>query len=222
MTIRSDLKMRDTFSDPVWLLDNLYDKHKVFTPEYEAFGTSHVGGGVAVEANSIALHTSVAINSTGLLRSPCFGLNSGDITRYNCDYSKRLEILFSVLRYAFDAEVVARVQLKTVNTEGDLAAIGLGLRIDNYTVLGEAFGTARQTVALGTLTGDRLWRVRIVLIPGNRVEFWVNGVLAGTLTGTAVPIGNGAAFLVLSIINGATGGVDAFLYVSHITIVQEW
>lgn len=222
MTIRSDLKMRDTFSDPVWLLDNLYARYKVFSLDYETFGTSHVGGGATIEAISAAINTSVVINSRGLIETTCFGLNSGDLTRYNIDYTKRLEILFSVLRYFTDAEVVARVQLKTVGTEGDLAALGLGLRIDNFTVLGEAYGTARQTVALGTLIDDRLWRVRIVLIPGNRVEFWVNGVLAGTLTGTAVPIGSGSARVVLSIINGATGGVNAFLYVSHITIVQEW
>lgn len=184
---------------------------------------SHVNGGGTVYSAVIFCNTSVTANSRGLLFHYANGLNSGDRGQNQCDYSKKLEWNFTVNRDYSDAQVIARMQLKQVNTEGDLANVGLGLRIDNFVLTGEAYGTARQAINLGvSLTTNYRVRVKIIHIPGVRVEFWVNGVLRGTLTGTAVPFGVLAdTYWVESIINGATGAVNAYIGVGDMLIIQE-
>ena len=44
----------------------------------------------------------------------------------------------------------------------------------------------------------------IVIISNTAVEFWVDNVLAGTLTGNTVPTGQEDCYLVASIINQAS------------------
>jgi len=214
-----------SYLDPKDLLDDLLKDYKIIpVPTNANWLTSYTGsGGATLRPFWMAVYTGTTANSRGMGYVYTSGLNSGDRMIHAVDYSKWLEWDFVITRTGSDPEVVARIQLKQVNTEGDLADVGLGLRIDNYDVLGEAYGTARQTVSLGTLTSDRIWRVKIVHVPGTRVEFWVNGNLIGTLTGTAVPTGvTATTYLVISIINGATGGVMANLYVGNIRFVQRW
>jgi len=197
---------------------------EIVVPTNAGWTTSNVGsGGVTQAPFLLAPYTGLTANSRGLATAIVFGLNSGALSRYYIDWTKRLELNFIVLRLNSDSEVVAHFQLKEIATEGILAERGIGLSIANYTVTGEAYGTARGTAALGTLTDDRLWRVRIIKEAG-RVEFWVKGVLVGTLTGAAVPnvVGTENVSTVVSIINGATGGVNALLYVYDVKIVQEW
>jgi len=206
-------------------LDDLLGKWKVIIiPTNAGHSTSHAGsGGATSSLFYIIVSTGTTANSRGLVYAYVYALNSGDRARLAIDYSKGLEWEFSVTRDNSDAQSVARVQLKQVSTEGALADVGLGLEINNYAVLGEAYGTARQTVSLGTLTEDRSWHVKIVLVPGVRVDFWVNGVLTGTLTGTAVPTGVlVSSFVVYSIVNGAAGGVNAYMSMGNIKIIQEW
>lgn len=218
MTIYSDL-------DPKTLFDELLNKYKVvYVPTSGGWYSSNSGSGAtATKPMRLYLNTGTTASSRALFWVYAVGLNSGDMDAHIVDYSKYLECRFAIIRFNSDSEAVAHLQLKQVNTEGDLADVGIGLRIDNLDVSGEAYGTARQTVSLGTLTDGRLWNVRIVLIPGVRVEFWINGVLVGTLTGTAVPVGvTTSSYLVASIINGPTGGVNAVLEISNILLVQEW
>jgi len=222
--VASDLKNWDLFKDPLWLRSNLLKKYKVIHIDPSNWSTSNSGSGVVEEAPVyLRVRTGTTANSRGLAWHPVHWLNSGDAWYSYCDYSKRLEWEFLLVRVNSDAESVGRIQLKQVNSEGALAALGLGLQIDNFTVTGEAYGTARGTVSLGTMTPGWFWNVRIVHVPGVRVEFWVNDDLAGVLTGTAVPSGlSSTSFIVVSIINGPTGGVNAFLDVSKMRIVQEW
>jgi len=223
--VASDMRGWDVFADPLWLLSNLLDRHKVFVaPTAAGWSSSNAGSGaIYFQTFKASLHTGTTADSRALMYRDIFGVNSGDRGSHVCDYSKRLELMFIMARVNSDPEAVARIQMKQVNTEGDLDDVGLGLRIDNYDVLGEAYGTARSTVSLGTLSHDRLWRVRIVHVPDTRVEFWVNGNLAGTLTGTAVPVGVTApTYIVVSIVNGPTGGVDAMFNVGDIKLIQEW
>jgi len=225
MAVESDLKRWDVFSDPLWLLDRLFNRYKVVRlPTNAGWGSDNAGSGwVYQDPWYLHVGTGTTANSRGLAWRTVYGLNSGDRSRYALDWSKRLWWLFTFHRENSDPEVVGRIQLKTANTEGALTDIGIGLEINNYDVVGEAYGTARGTVNLGTLTNSRIWRVKIVHVPGVRVEFWVNGVLAGTLTGDHVPTGSVAYnYYVQSIINGATGGVDAVLQVGNLIIVQEW
>jgi len=221
----SDLKRVDAFIDPLWLLNNLLDRYKIIeVPTNSGWATSNLGsGGVGHYPFNIFVYTGTTANSRGLAYTIAWGLNSGDVRRDRIDFSKKLMISFAVVRRNSDSEAVARFQLKSVNTEGDLADLGLGIRIDNYTVLGEAYGTARGTTSLGSLTNEQLTRFKIVHVPDTRVEFWVDGVLTGVLTGTYVPTGlSNNSFLVASIVNGPTGGVDAQMRVFNIRLVQEW
>jgi hypothetical protein len=205
-------------------MDNLFRKYKVLIiPTNGGWGMSNTGSGV-VSPNPLHLYvaTGTTANSRGLGFSPIFGLNSGTISRHYIDWTKRLEFIFELARINSDSESIARVQLKETGVEGMLAQRGIGLEIDNYTLIGEAYGTARGTVSLGTLTDNIIKRIKIV--KDTEVQFWVDGVLVGTLTGDYVPNvpGTTGAYLVISIINGATGGVDARLYVGDIKIIQEW
>lgn len=184
--------------------------------------TSNTGSGGGGELGfEIYVFTGVTANSRGLRRAPVYFLNDGDIPTRYLDYTKRLEWHFRMVRSGSDAQVVARFQLKQALTEGVLADVGLGVQVNNFDVLGEAYGTARQTVSLGTLTADYHWQIKIVHIPDTSVQFWVNDVLTATLTGTAVPVAVAAGTqLVLSIINGAAGGVDAYFEVGKIKFIQ--
>lgn len=222
----SDMKGWDVYKDPLWLLHNLYKKYKVIgVPTNSGWGTSNVNGTASFAPFYVSVSTSVTASSRALTHTyAMFGLNSGTIDRLYVDWTKRLELSFTIARSNSDVEVVARVQLKEAITEGILAERGIGIQISNYTTVGEAYGTARGTTGtLKTLTDARSVHVKIVLTSAS-VEFWVDGVLVGSLTGTAVPAVAGAAvaYLVVSIINGVTGGVDANMRIGNIQLVQAW
>jgi hypothetical protein len=206
-------------------LDDLLSKYKVIgVPTNAGWTASNAGSGaVAYEPFRLYPMTGTTASSRGLAYCYVHHLNSGDIHRNYVDWTKRLELSFGVARVNSDAEAVARFQLKEANAEGALAQRGIGVTINNLAMVGEAYGTARGTVSIGSLTLDQAARIRIVKTQ-NSVEFWVNGVLVGTLTGSAVPnvAGVAYAYLVASIINGTTGGVNAWLMVSNIRIIQEW
>jgi len=211
--------------NPFLSITEFLDRYKlVVVPTNAAWVADNAGtGGAFHNLFYLVVQTGTDPNSRGMFRRETSGLNSGDRMHDAVDYGKYLEWRFIVNRIASDPEAVARVQLKQVNIEGALTDVGIGLEIDNFDVYGEAYGTARDTVSLVTLSNNRQRRFKIVLIPGTRVEFWVDGVLRGTLTGDAVPIGvTTTTFIVASIINGATGGVNAVLYLSDIKFVQEW
>ena len=220
----SDHKFWDVFRDPLWLLHNLYKKYKVITiPINGGYSLSNVNGGVSQTTGYLMVNTSVTALSRGMAYFLPHGLNSGTIYQHRVDWTKRLELSFIVSRANSDVQVVARVQLKELATEGALGERGIGIEINNYSMNGEAYGTARDTVAIGALTDLLIARVRIVLTSAS-VEFWVNGVLQGTLTGTAIPniAGTVNANMVISIINGAAGGVNAQEVISNIQIIQAW
>jgi hypothetical protein len=224
--VASDLKGWDIFRNPKWILDNLLAKYKVIRVPTNAGWVSVVvgSGALGYEPLCMYLHTGTTASSSARFYHATRGLNSGDINYDRVDWLKKLELSFLIVRYFSDAEVKARFQLKESYTEGILAQRGIGVSIDNYAMVGEAYGTARGTVSLGTLTDFMVKRIKIVIVPSTRVEFWVDDVLTGTLTGTAVPSiqGTAAGYLVASIINGTTGGVDAYLFVGDIIITQEW
>jgi hypothetical protein len=207
------------------LLDKLLEKYKVIrVPTNVGWYSSHVGSGSAiVEPLRHYLYTGTTASSRAMLWTYIFGLNSGNLFDIYIDWRKRLEFEFMLARERSDSECSARVQLKESASEGILAQRGIGVSIANYTMTGEAYGTARGTVSLGTLTNERLARIKIVKTD-TEVQFWVNGVLVGTLTGTAVPSveGTSEAYMVISIINGTTGGVNAVFIVGNFIIVQEW
>lgn len=207
------------------LYDELLKKYKIVMVPMCAGWTNDLvlSGGAAFYPTWARLNTGVTAFSRGAIFSTTHGLNSGDRGRVQVDYSKRLELDFDITRYVDCPEAVAHFQLKQVDAQGDLADVGLGVRVDNYTMVGEAYGTARQTVALGTLTDNVVCQIKIVHVPANRVEFWVNRVLTGILTGTAIPTGVLATSRFYgSIINGVLGAINAYFYVGDLKVMQEW
>lgn len=168
------------------------------------------------------VNTSATASSRGLAHCIQFGLNSCNTADF-IDWTKRLELSFTPGRAVSNANAIARVQLKEATTEGILAAKGIGVQISNYTMVGEAWGSARQTTGtLKTLTDNRITRVKIV-VTSTSVEFWVDGVLVESLTGTAVPVAASTVegYLVVSIINGVTT-TDTYLVIGNIGVVQAW
>jgi hypothetical protein len=208
--VSSDLKYWDVFRDPKWLLENLLKKYKVIRVQTTGWSTSNVGSGVVTQYPTyITMATGTTASSRGLATTSIYGPNPGNAHYYFTDWRKKLMLEFICSKGGNDPESVARIQLKEAATEGALAQRGVGIEIDNYSLVGEAYGTARGTVSLVTLSDSRLVRVTIEKLP-DRVNFYVNGILYGTLTGSAVPnvVGNATTELVVSIVNGPTGGVQ--------------
>jgi hypothetical protein len=205
-------------------LSNYNERYRIINvPTNAAWFTSTVGsGGYTLRPTLMTLYTGTTASSSMTLYTVVFGLNSLTSSMYVVDWRKRLEIHFSIGRYNSDAECVARFQLKESNALGALTQKGVGVEIANFALRGEGYGTARSTVDLMTLANDRPYEI-IIVKDGSRLEFWVNNVLLGQLSGNYVPnvLGTADAYFVASINNGTTGGVNATFYVGNIYIIQE-
>lgn len=220
----SDMRGWDIFKDSKWLLGNLLNKYKIINLPTSGWLTDNAGSGDVIQLSTcFIVRTGTTANSRGLANVEAFGLyHHGWVL--GMDWGKKLEIELTIARQNSDSEAVARFQLKVSSSEGALTSRGLGLEIQNFALYGESYGSSRGTVSLGDLTDGDTYHVKIVLVPNVRVEFWFDGVLAGTLTGDYVPTGVSAAnhYFVVSIINGPTGGVDAVMRVGNIRVIQEW
>jgi len=205
-------------------LEGLLDEYRIINvPMNAGWGTSLVGSGSwSLNALYSYLYTGTTASSSILLYAWTFGLNSSTISKHYVDWTKRLEIHFTIARYNSDPECVARFQLKESNALGALAQRGVGIEIANYLLRGEGYGTSRGTVDLMTLTDGITYEVKIVK-DGSELEFWVNNVLLGKLSGAYVPNvpGTGNSCLAVSINNGPTGGVNGEFHVGNIRIIQE-
>jgi len=204
----------------------LYDQFKeILIPVNAGWTTALVGSGsVFLSPTFLNLATGVTASSSAIARATLFNLTAGNLIMTYTDWYKRLELECVIGRLNSDAQAVARLQIKSATTEGILAGKGIGLQISNYALVGESYGTARGTLALATMTDNRAYHVRIVVVPSKLVEFWLNRAKIGELTGTAVPTASSGADLniLASIINGAAGGVDAQVYISPILLAQAW
>ena len=220
----SDLFGWDIFKDPKWLLDNLLSKYKIINLPTTGWLTNNAGSGaVSQSPSNFYVRTGTTANSRGLAYTDAYGLYHRNWV-LGIDWGKKLEIALTIARQNSDSEAVARFQLKVGSSEGALTSRGLGLEIQDFALYGESYGSARGTISLGNLTDGDSYHVKIVLVPNVRVEFWLNGILVGVLTGDYVPTGTNTAnhYFVASIINGATGGVDAIMRVGNIRVIQEW
>jgi hypothetical protein len=209
---------------PKDVLDKLLTNYVILIVPLGGGWTSSVtGSGVAAQYPLyLYIHTGTTANSSALYYTPVWLLNTGDINYRYIDWTKDIEIHFTIERDASDTEVVARFQLKETNTEGQLAGKGIGIEIQNLTLYGESYGNARETVSLGTLTQNRRTTIKIIKT-GTTLQFYVNGTLAGTITGNNVPntAATVSAYLVASIKNGTTGGIDTHYRVGDIKIIQK-
>ena len=211
-------------ANPKPLLDNLLKKYRIINvPANAGWSASLVGSGAQGQTPYyLFVRTGTTASSSALAYAYVFGLNSSTLSRHYVDWTKRLEIHFTIARLYSDPECVARFQLKESSALGALAQRGVGIEIANYLLRGEGYGTSRGVVDLMTLANDRPYEIRIVK-DGSELEFWVNNVLLGQLSGAYVPNvpGTADAYLVASINNGPTGGVSDMFYVGNIRVIQE-
>lgn len=208
--------------DPYVLYKNLLDRYVVI-PIYMGYGNWNYdywgSGWPDMLVSHLYVHTGRSRNSGALLlmRFP-----DPFEDRWTMDWRKNFELWFTFMRRGSDQECQALIQLKEEYEYGPLTTRGVGIVINNLNLVGESYESSKGTVSLGTIEEGKPVRMRIVKLSG-RVEFWVNGLLAGTLTGNVVPntLGEYDSYILIYIKNGSTGGVDDELYVSNLVFIQE-
>jgi hypothetical protein len=198
-------------------------------PEYFIKNLPTNGGWTSEVTNSgsttqtpaeLTLLTGVTASSTTLLRSLVYNTVAGPSTG-SVAWVNGLWLKFLVARYSSDTQENGAVQLKATSTSGNLTGKGIGIQIANNVLTGEAYGSARQTT--GTLVtmdvangrGYEIW----IQVKSTGVNFYVDGALIATLTGTAIPTTTSTDnYLLVSNNNGVTGGTNASLFVSDIVL----
>ncbi len=196
----------------------------LWVPTNNAWTATVTGSGTSAQYPTFnTLTTGVTASSTALMHSQLVFHDAGAATGIN--FTKRVLWAFSIRRASSDTEVVARVQLKNAQTAGTLAAGGIGIQISNLTLVGEGYGSAQAvTGTLATLTANQIYNIVVVCDqPNSKIDFYVNQVLAGSITAAAnIPSGNIAARQLNSIIRGATGATDSSLESANILVATEY
>jgi len=184
-----------------------------------------VGTGVTTSGISVLSGTTgVNVNSSALRRVSLLGFTNGVANPYRLDWDKKLRLLFKLYSAGEDSECVRRLQIKEATTIGALGALGLGIRMDNFALVGESYGTEIGELALATLVVSPLYQIEIIHYPGSKIEWYVDDVLKGTQSTSAkIPSGDAGntTTMMLSIKNGATGGASCSLWMMHPKIWQE-
>ena len=184
------------------------------------------GGGATAYGAGIDLTTGAAANGRGFAYSRLFGLGSLFDIR-EIDWDKKLHIQFKIARTGSVAGTIARVQLKPNNNEADLAAKGIGIVINNYSIFAESYNTARlatdTTIVMGGFNYPNT--IEIVHNPGVDVRWYVDKVLRVTHAVAAnVPATRSPTvtnMLTFSIDNQPAGGASGFIFGGNVVIWQE-
>lgn len=187
------------------------------------------GGGTDLRVGRNVLSTNTTANASALAYINGLGLSVGDADAINWD--KRVLVAVVYRRNTSESETVAYVQLKTATTHGALGAVGVGLTVNNLTLVGTAYGTELGTTAtLATLTTADAVLVVIDHDPARAVvDFWLKSAVATAATKAAtistaaqIPTGQTANIIFMhSVANGASGGTNAISILGPIEIVQE-
>jgi hypothetical protein len=129
------------------------------------------------------------------------------------DFGLPLRFEFLLTRITGGASAIGRVQFKTTQADGSLAAKGIGLQVDDYALTGESYGSSLGAINLGvTLVDAETYKVEVLHYPANRVEWWVNGELKATQTTlSAIPSGSGTCYFHSSLSNVAANDVQMFV-----------
>lgn len=179
-------------------------------------------GSCSFTAMRMSTATGVTANSRGLAYIYLSGMHldeSVDILHWD----KPLYLTFRYARRMSEAESIARVQIKEAATEGQLAAQGLGLQLDNLNVTFESYGASRGTAIttpVTQLTAADAYDITIIHLPGYADHLYLgngsnNSPRSVTITTAAnIPSGaSGVVYVVVSIINGVSGGTDTSQYI---------
>lgn len=181
-------------------------------------------GSYAADGTTASVRSGATASSTALAYISTYGLVSS-AAQWGPDFTKRTILEFALSPQLGDAATIRYFQMgayATAGTYGDLAALGIGVKMTGLAMVGESFGTERGEVALGNMVDETY----IVVIDHNpaagRIDWFVNGVLKGSQT-TAAKIPNataaGVSRIVAAVGNGDTEG-DARLYFGQIRLLQ--
>lgn len=174
------------------------------------FTETNVGSGGGSGATLIPCITGATANSSALKTLRISGFRNGSDGSF-INWNKKIYIVFGLQRDASDSEGVGRIQLKAASTLGAMADKGIGIRLDNFALFGESYGSSLEAVDLSTtlVTADQ-YQIMVVLDPAvPSIEWFVNGVSKGTQTTAAkIPTGNSLAYFAVSVANGNSGGVN--------------
>lgn len=199
-------------SDSIVLLK---DANFIQIPTNAGWQEAKVGSGWTAQAPTLLqVTTGITANSLGLLDITLATFPAGT-NPYLIIWDRKFYLIYNIARGGSDVQAVARLQIKEVFTEGPLGTKGIGLKIVNFALWGESYGTVLGEIDLGiALSANAGRRVMIVHDPSvPKIEWYVDGVLRGTQsTPTKIPSGSaggGSSSLIYSIKNGATGGVNA-------------
>ncbi len=120
-----------------------------------------------------------------------------------------------VFKWSFQVTLIDTITLNTTahfqikndyTVFGNLTSTGFGINVFGNNIYADAYGVAgNHSLLIGTLTAFVPKVFQIILIPGDSVQFWVNGALMATLSGTAVPVGE-MRYIYAGITNGGTSG----------------
>jgi hypothetical protein len=203
--------------------DRLEDSWRTIQINSSGWTSTQTGtASVDYRLHGFELSTGGTGSSVSKLTGLISGLNRGFTPPFGVEYGRRIQMSFIISRLNTVANAVGYIQLKTTTNVGDLAAVGIGVKIENYTLTGESYGTARQTLALGTLTDNTAVEITIIVeSTAGIVQFYVNGEYVDELTGTALPTNStNTNYLVVSLTNGATAAA-ALLDVSNISFIMS-
>ncbi len=189
--------------------------------------TTVVGtGGGSTGFGVIESSTGTTASSSSVRSASLYNLDSGSGSLARINWNKQLRLWFRFIRQTSEAQSIARVQLKEATTIGALAALGIGIQVDNLAVSLESYGTSVATVSASTtLTTAVGVEVEIRHYPASRIELYINNALKCSQTTAAkIPSGNAGAgsALATSIANGVSGGTSAISDVGWIWIWQAF
>lgn len=130
---------------------------------------------VTQDMNIIIGNTETEVGRTaGIVRCFRVGGPSGEI-----NWQKEVFFQFSLGRFGDGTHAIGFVQLKDVDVEGELADVGIGIKVTDLTLVGNCYGGGNHSgdLALATMILTEVIVVGIHFKPSEFVKFYINGVL---------------------------------------------
>ena len=206
------LKLFHSFRGIYWFNNNW---HAVDTIEVTLDGT----GGIIWETSYIALKTGTTIGSSALIDKNLYKF------RENADIATWEKIRRVRINFWTDGitERVIHAVSGAIGPAGDVANpyehIGFK-QINDVLYATVADGTTEKAVAIKTLTGAWQADLEAILFPGGKCEFYIDGVLAATIT-TNLPTGTSSAYQLFRANIYNTEAAQKVLYIPEVSVLQE-
>lgn len=181
--------------------------------EAERTGTASSSAG-----QTITVSTGTTPHSKVIMKQDVFGLAPGDYAKY-VNWDKPIYILMNLYKTGNDPEGVGYIQLTQATTYGDLAAPGVGLKIANLDLQGDAYRMSGDTFPLNaTLSEGKDVEVLIAHIPAYGVVYMVNGEVKASRPNRPGGTPSAEYGISVAIGNGSTGGVNNSLVVYRMRV----